>query len=78
MGQQGLLSNEIATGRHTVFQRNRLHGDAVIFIDDGLLSGIHGMEYHLKAQIMSKEGNLIVQHGPQRLMSIDMERSCTT
>ena len=78
MGQQGFLTDEIATGGHAVFEGDGLYGDAVVLIDDGLFGGIHRMEHHLKAQVMGEESNLIVQHGAQCLRGMDMKGSSTT
>ena len=78
MGQQGFLTDEIATGGHTVLQGNGLYGDAVVLIDNGLLGGIHRVKHHLITQVMGEEGNLVVQHGSQRLRGMDMEGSRTT
>ena len=78
MGQQGFLTDEIATGGHAVFEGDGLYGDAVVLIYDGLFGGIHGIEHHLKAQVMGEESNLIVQHGAQCLRGMDMEGSSTS
>ena len=78
MWQQGFLADEIATGGHTVFQGDGLHSDAVILVNDSLSGGIYRMEHHIKAQVMGEEGYLVVQHGTQCLMGMDMEGSCTT
>ena len=77
MGQQGFLTDEIATGGHTVLQGDGFHGDAVVLIDNRLLSSIHRMEHHLITQVVGKEGNLVFQHRSQRLWGMDMKGSGT-
>ena len=78
MRQCGFLTEQIAAARHTVLERNGLHGHTLILVDHLLKCRLNGMEHHLIFQSVTEHIHLCLQHRFQCRRCIDMQGSRTS
>ncbi len=71
--QHGALPEKIATAWYAVLQRDGLHGNAAVLIDDKLTLRLHRVKHHVKFEAGAKQFYHGVEHGPQVGRRVHME-----
>ena len=75
MGHRGFLAEQVAATLHTMFQRNGLHRQRTVFVDDLLNGSVHLTEIHLIVKVVTEHSHLLAQDFSQLAWSIDGQSS---